>query len=136
MPAFTKACMYALNAAARVWKSPRTSDGAAFAYAWKSFASLESRVSALPDVVWSVCESFVPRAVSCAQFFDVANVGDAELVVVVATDVELVVGDADFFFDPPQPAATTTQTTADTAKSLNLTAGESNPSDPARSLTT
>jgi hypothetical protein len=122
-PAFTNACRYVVNAAASVWKSPRTSDGAAFAYAWKSFASLERRVSALPDVDWSAWASFVPRASSCAQFFDVAKLGvDAELVVVVAADVELVAGDTDFFFEPPQPAARTTQTRADTAKSLEPTA--------------
>jgi hypothetical protein len=64
----------------------------------------------------------VPRAISCAQFFEVANFGAPELVVVVEdVDVEPVVGDADFFFDPPQPAATTTKTRADTAKSLNPT---------------
>jgi hypothetical protein len=57
---------------------------------------------------------------SCAQFFDVANFG--------AADVEVVVGDADFLLDPPQPAATTTHTTADTARSLNPTPEDSNPS--------
>ena len=119
--------MYVLNAAASVWKSPRTSDGAAFAYAWKSFASLEIRVSAFPDVVWSAWASFVPSASSWAQFFDVANFGVAELVVVATAGVELVVGDADFLLDPPQPAAITTQTRADATKSLNPTAGESNP---------
>jgi hypothetical protein len=65
----------------------------------------------------------VPRAISCAQFFDVANFGAAELgVVVVAAEGDLVVVEADFLFDPPQPAATTAQTIADTAKSLNPTA--------------
>jgi len=61
---------------------------------------------------------------SCAQFLEVANFGAAELVVVVVpAEVELVVvGDADFFFDPPQPAATTVQTIAIVAKSLNPTA--------------
>ena len=79
--------------------------------------------SALPDVVWSAWASFVPSASSCAQFFEVANFGAPELVVVVeAVEVELVAGDTDFFFDPPQPAATTVQTTAVTAKSLNPTA--------------
>jgi hypothetical protein len=57
---------------------------------------------------------------SCAQFFEVAK---PELVVVVVpAEVELVVGGADFFFDPPQPAATTVQTITVTAKSLNPTA--------------
>ena len=81
----------------------------------------------LPDVVWSAWASFVPSASSCAQFFEVAKVGVPELVVVVVVvvvaadvDVELVVGgEADFFFDPPQPAATNAQTTAATAKSLS-----------------
>src|SRR5437588_3321327 len=114
--------MYVLNALASVWKSPRTSDGAAFAYAWKSFASLEIRVSAFPDVVWSDWASFVPRASSCAQFFDVANFGAAELVVVEPAEVELDGGDADFLRDPPQPSAITPQTTADAVKCSNPTA--------------
>jgi hypothetical protein len=83
-----------------------------------------SLCSVLPDVVWSAWASFVPSASSCAQFFEVAKVGVPELVVVVVVaadvDVELVVcGEADFFFDPPQPAATNAQTTAATAKSLS-----------------
>jgi hypothetical protein len=58
---------------------------------------------------------------SCAQFFDVANFGAAELDVVV--EPADVVDDADFLLDPPQPAASTMQTTADTARSLDPTAG-------------
>lgn len=119
MPAFRRACMYVLNALASVWKSPRTSDGAAFANAWKSLTSLAIRDSALPDVVWSAWANFAPRAMSCAQFFEVANVGAVEGVAAVAVDVAavvgddaVVVGDADFLLDPPQPAAITTQTRA------------------------
>jgi hypothetical protein len=81
-----------------------------------------SLCSVLPDVVWSAWASFVPSASSCAQFFEVAKVGVPELVVVVVADVDVelvVVGEADFFFDPPQPAATNAQTTAATAKSLS-----------------
>jgi hypothetical protein len=55
---------------------------------------------------------------SCAQFFDVANFGVAAalvvVVVVVGVETEVVVGEADFFFDPPQPATSRTQTTAKT----------------------
>src|SRR5437762_1833191 len=115
--------MYVVNASASVWKSPRTSEGAASANCWKTFASFSIRVSALPDVVWSAWASFVPRAISCAQFLEVANFVAPELVVVVvAAEVELVVGDADFFFDPPQTAATRAKSRAETAKSLNPTA--------------
>jgi len=111
--------MYPLNAVASVWKSPRTSDGAAFAKAWKSLTSLATRVSALPDVAWSAWANFAPSAMSCAQFFELAN-GAVEGVAAVAVDVAavvvgdaaVVVGDADFLLDPPQPAVTTTKTRA------------------------
>src|ERR687888_135232 len=94
---------------------------AASAYSWKTFASFRSLVSALPEVVWSVWASFVPSAMSCAQFFDVASFGAAELDVVV--EPADVVGDADFLLDPPQPAPTKTHATASTARSLDPTAG-------------
>src|SRR5438128_8443864 len=100
------------------------SDGAASAIAWNSFSSLARFCSALPDVVWNACESWAPRVMSFAQFFVLANDGDAETVVladVVEPVVPVLAGEAEFFLPPPpQPAAITTTARSRTDANLNL----------------
>jgi hypothetical protein len=83
---------------------------------------------AFPEVAANACANFAASPRSCAQFFEDANVGAAFVVAapvfVAGATVDVVAAgadEADFFFDPPQPAASTTKAATKTDRSLNRT---------------
>ena len=99
------------NAAAKVWKSPLMSEGAACASAWISVDSVWSAFPELPEAA-TAAAALAARPARSWQFFALAKLGvELELLEVVVTFALVVVADCVVegeFPPPPQPAATVT----------------------------